>query len=53
MLFLHDFYFHFLKLLFKVALVLLGKCGQVSEGCKSVALRFGFYGAQVRVHMNF
>ena len=43
MLFLHDFYFHFL----------IGKYGQVSEGSKSVALRFGFYGAQVRVRMNF
>ena len=53
MLFLHDFYFHFLKLLFKVVLVLIGKYGQVSEGNKQVALRFGFYGAQVRVHMNF
>ena len=53
MLCLHDSYFHFLKLLFKVVLVLIGKYGQVSEGSKSVALRFGFYGAQVRVHINF
>ena len=53
MLFLHDFYFRFFKLLFKVVLVLIGKYGQVSEGSKSVALRFGFYGAQVRVHMHF
>ena len=53
MLFLHDSYFHFLKLLFKVVLVLVGKYGQVSEGSKSVALRFGFYGAQVRVHIHF
>ena len=53
MLFLHDFYFHLLKLLFRVVIVLIGKYGQVSEGSKSVALRFGFYGAQVRVHMNF
>ena len=53
--FLHSyFYFHCLKLLFKVLLVPVRKYGQVrKQGNKSVALCFGFYSTQVRYDMIF
>ena len=52
MAFLHYFYFPCLKVLFNVLLVGVRKNGQVvKQGSKSVTLCFGFYGAQMRLHM--